>query len=104
MFVQPFDYMIEVNQRVNDNLNSVSIPGTLTGFHEIDEKGGFQPSNLIICAAESSQGKTASPMLLRYQQRKAGKHCFLFYGNEWFPVNDKTYRYRIRNPHFGINK
>lgn len=66
------DYMTEVYQRVNDNLNCVFIPGTPTGFNAIDEKGGFQPTNLIICAAESSQGKTAFANAVTLSATKAG--------------------------------
>ena len=66
------DYMTEVYQRVNDNLNSISTPGTLTGFSAIDSKGGFQPTNLIICAAESSQGKTAFANAVTLSATKAG--------------------------------
>ena len=66
------DYMSEVYQRVNDNLNSISIPGTPTGFHEIDDKGGFQPTNLIVCAAESSQGKTAFANAIALTAAKSG--------------------------------
>ena len=66
------DYMNEVYQRVNDNLNSVSIPGTPTGFSAIDNKGGFQPTNLIICAAESSQGKTAFANAVTLSATKTG--------------------------------
>lgn len=66
------DYMTEVYQRVNDNLNSISTPGTLTGFSAIDSKGGFQPTNLIICAAESSQGKTAFANTVTLSATKAG--------------------------------
>lgn len=33
--------------------------GAMTGFRRIDEKGGWQPSNLIIVAADSSQGKSS---------------------------------------------
>lgn len=75
------DYMTEVYQRVNDNLNSVSIPGTPTGFHEIDDKGGFQPTNLIICAAESSQGKTAFANAITLSAAKAGANI-AFYSME----------------------
>ena len=66
------DYMTEVYQRVNDNLNSISTPGTLTGFSAIDSKGGFQSTNLIICAAESSQGKTAFANAVTLSATKAG--------------------------------
>lgn len=75
------DYMTEVYQRVNNNLNSVSIPGTPTGFHEIDDKGGFQPTNLIICAAESSQGKTAFANAITLSAAKAGANI-AFYSME----------------------
>jgi replicative DNA helicase len=53
------DYLKEVYQRVNDNINGIKAKCSFTGFHEIDNRGGFQPTNLIILAAESSQGKTA---------------------------------------------
>ena len=66
------DYLTEVYQRVNDNLNSVSTPGTPTGFSAIDDKGGFQPTNLIICAAESSQGKTAFANAVALSATKTG--------------------------------
>lgn len=75
------DYMTEVYQRVNDNLNSVSIPGTPTGFIAIDDKGGFQPTNLIICAAESSQGKTAFANAVTLSATKAGARI-AFYSME----------------------
>lgn len=75
------DYMTDVYQRVNDNLNNVSIPGTPTGFHEIDDKGGFQPTNLIICAAESSQGKTAFANAITLSAAKAGANI-AFYSME----------------------
>lgn len=71
----------DVIQSANDNLNSVSIPSTLTGFHEIDEKGGFQPSNLIICAAESSQGKTAFANAITLSATKGGANI-AFYSME----------------------
>lgn len=75
------DYMSEVYQRVNNNLNSISIPGTPTGFHEIDDKGGFQPTNLIVCAAESSQGKTAFANAITLSAAKAGANI-AFYSME----------------------
>jgi len=66
------DYVSEVYQRVNDNLNGVTLPGTPTGFKSIDEKGGLQPTNLIICAAESSQGKTAFANAVTLSATKSG--------------------------------
>lgn len=76
-----FDYMKEVYQRVNDNLNSVTIQGTQTGFREIDSKGGFQPTNLIVCAAESSQGKTAFANAVALTAAKTGANI-AFYSME----------------------
>lgn len=75
------DYIADVYQRVNDNLNCISIPGTFTGFHEIDDRGGFQPSNLIICAAESSQGKTAFANAITLAAAKSGANI-AFYSME----------------------
>lgn len=39
--------------------NEIRKRGAMTGFCRIDEKGGWQPSNLIIVAADSSQGKSS---------------------------------------------
>lgn len=75
------DYMAEVYQRVNDNLNGISLPGTPTGFSAIDEKGGFQPTNLIIVSAESSQGKTALANAITLSATKAGANI-AFYSME----------------------
>lgn len=75
------DYMRDVHQRVNDNLNSISIPGTPTGFNQIDEKGGFQPTNLITVAAESSQGKTAFANAITLAAAKSGANI-AFYSME----------------------
>lgn len=72
------DYMHQVYQQVNDNLNGLSIPGTSTGFQAIDEKGGFQPTNLIICAAESSQGKTAFANAITLSAAKSGANIAFF--------------------------
>lgn len=53
------EYLEKVYKQVSDNINGTSISGTPTGFRMIDERGGFKPTNLIILAAESSQGKTS---------------------------------------------
>lgn len=47
-------------QIVQDNRNpNIKHRGTLTGFAELDDKGGLLPGNLIVIAASSSQGKTS---------------------------------------------
>ena len=57
-----------------DNLNKNINPGILTGFQFIDGlSGGFQPSDLIIIAAETSQGKTSLSLSLAYNMINAGK-------------------------------
>lgn len=66
------DYLAEVVEQVNNNLNGTSIPGTPTGFSAIDNKGGLQPTNLIIAAGESSQGKTALANAITLSATKAG--------------------------------
>lgn len=45
---------------VNKNMNgSEELTGTPTGFSKLDAKGGLHPSDLVIVAGESSQGKTS---------------------------------------------
>lgn len=53
------EYLEEVNERINANCNGIIQKCTHTGFAEIDKRGGLQPNNLLIVAADSSQGKTA---------------------------------------------
>lgn len=68
------DYLQEVVQRVNDNINGKKIQGTPTGLRMIDEKGGFQPTDLIIIGAESSQGKTALANSIALAACKSGSN------------------------------
>lgn len=75
------DYLQEVYEQVNANLNGTSINGTPTGFSMIDSKGGLQPSDLIICAAESSQGKTAFANAITLSAVKSGSKV-AFYSME----------------------
>lgn len=57
------DGIVELCGIVTDNQYQDTIhKGTPTGFSYFDSKGGFQPSDLIILAAESSQGKTSLAM------------------------------------------
>ena len=45
---------------VNKNMSgSEELTGTPTGFSKLDAKGGLHPSDLVIVAGESSQGKTS---------------------------------------------
>lgn len=47
---------------VTANLQGTRTTGLPTGFSQIDQIGGFQLSDLVIIAADSSQGKTHSPL------------------------------------------
>ena len=53
------EYLTEVDERIKNNIEGIVPKSTHTGFAEIDNRGGLQPSNLIVVAADSSQGKTA---------------------------------------------
>ena len=75
------DYLEDVYKRVSDNLNGATTKGSVTGFKEIDDKGGFQPTNLIICAAESSQGKTALANAITLAAARSGE-SIAFYSME----------------------
>lgn len=66
------EYLVGVMEQVNNNLSGINIPGTPTGFSAIDNKGGLQPTNLIIGAGESSQGKTALANAITLSAAKSG--------------------------------
>lgn len=53
------DYLSEVWQKVQNNINGKKSDSIMTGFREIDSRGGLKPSNLILIGADSSQGKTS---------------------------------------------
>ena len=64
------DHILDLDAMLNDltdvvvaNQSPISRQhGTPTGFESLDAKGGLQPSDLIVIAAESSQGKTSFAM------------------------------------------
>lgn len=49
----------DIYKEAMERLESNKPVGTKTGFRYLDDKGGFQPTNLILICADSSQGKTA---------------------------------------------
>ena len=53
------DFASEVYEQIKNNMTENAYRGMPTGFHMIDEKGGFSKNNLIVIAAASSQGKTS---------------------------------------------
>ena len=56
----------ELINYTNDMLCGKSKAGILTGFSEIDQKGGFLLSDLVVIAAKSSIGKTSMALTLAY--------------------------------------
>lgn len=55
--------------------------GILTGFSKLDEKGGFQHSDLVVVAAEFSQGKTSLAIDFCVKAALGGHPC-AFYSTE----------------------
>ena len=54
------DALLKLSDIIYRNMsNGSSITGTRTGFKRLDEKGGLQPSDLIIIAGETSSGKSS---------------------------------------------
>jgi len=61
-------------QRVNQNMNSTSLIGIPTGFRQLDKfTGGWQNGDLIVIAAEPSQGKTSLILSFSRTASFAGK-------------------------------
>lgn len=54
-----FDVAKDIFQLISDNLAQQTLENIPTGFPEIDEKGGICPTDLVVIAAYSSQGKSS---------------------------------------------
>lgn len=67
------DALKEVSDRLNENMSSDERRGIPTGFNAIDERGGrFQEGDLVVIAAESSQGKTSFALDIATNAAKYG--------------------------------
>ena len=76
-----FDVAKEISTTINENLAMKTFRNIPTGFPEIDEKCGIFPSELIVIAARSSQGK--SSLALDFCMNAARhKHPCVFYSLE----------------------
>ncbi|MDR1556810.1 MAG: AAA family ATPase [Tannerellaceae bacterium] len=75
------------NDHIKKNLSGErQLTGSPTGFSQFDEKtGGFQKGNLIIIAAETSQGKTSLATSMIMSAAKCG-HPIAFYSMEMTAV------------------
>lgn len=70
----------ELSETIEKNREGVR-SGTPTGMHRFDEKGGLQPSDLILIGAEFSQGKTSLALDIAINAAEAG-HPVAFYSME----------------------
>lgn len=66
---------------VNNNLTGVKTDKTLTGFSKLDEVRGLMPSDLVIVAGDTSQGKSSLAQALTLSAVKQGKRV-AFYSME----------------------
>lgn len=66
---------------VNDNLTGTRKNGIPTGFPYLDAKGGLQPCDLVVVAAEFSQGKTSLAIDFTINAAKNG-YPVAFYSTE----------------------
>ena len=70
-----------LNEIVNSNISGERIIGYPTGFSYLDDKGGMQPTDLWVIAAEFSQGKTSLALDMCHNAASAG-YGVAFYSTE----------------------
>ena len=63
---------------VNNNLTGVKTDKTLTGFSKLDEVRGLMPSDLVIVAGDTSQGKSSLAQALTLSAIKQGKRIAFY--------------------------
>lgn len=68
------ELMGEVVKRANGEINQ----GIMTGFTIVDEKGGFQPTDLVIIAGDTSMGKTSLAMCMIKNIAENGTPCAVY--------------------------
>lgn len=73
-----FDVSKKVDHIVNDILSGKTMEIIPTGFPEIDEKGGLAPSNLVVIAAKSSEGKTSLALDFCVSATRHGFGCAIY--------------------------
>ncbi len=72
----------ELYSLINDNLSGKNAGNaTKTGFKKLDDAGGLRPSNLVIVAGDTSQGKTSFAQALTLSAMQQGKRI-AFYSME----------------------
>jgi replicative DNA helicase len=60
---------------INANREGRRLQGAPTGFAMIDQRGGLQPSDLFVIAADSSQGKSSLALNMAENAAKSGYPC-----------------------------
>lgn len=60
---------------INANREGRRLQGAPTGFGMIDQRGGLQPSDLFVIAADSSQGKSSLALNMAQSAAKNGYPC-----------------------------
>lgn len=60
---------------INANREGRRLQGAPTGFATIDQRGGLQPSDLFVIAADSSQGKSSLALNMAENAAKSGYPC-----------------------------
>ena len=69
----------EVFDIIKANITKKDITtGSRTGFWEIDRRGGFQPTDLIIIAGDSSQGKTSAAINMAFNISQTGDKVAIY--------------------------
>lgn len=80
------DALSQMRDLMNKNASDKKVlTGLPTGFSKIDEKGGLQKGDLVVIAAESSQGKTSLALSMVNVMAK-NKHKIAFYSLEMMAV------------------
>lgn len=75
------DALKQLNEIVNSNMSGEQSRGIPTGFSYLDNKGGLQRSDLVVIAAESSQGKTSLALDISISAARNG-YPIAFYSTE----------------------
>lgn len=60
---------------IQANREGRRLQGAPTGFKMIDDRGGLQPSDLFVIAADSSQGKSSLALNMAHNVAKSGYPC-----------------------------
>lgn len=72
------DAMQEVYDVINNNISNQGTSGTPTGFKEIDRFGGLHSSDLIVIAADSSNGKTSLALAFSLNAALSGAKMVIY--------------------------